>query len=249
MAEEYARRKRYVSAVKDPFGTVIRNIHGLIAAGIGVTVRLNVDENNLGEIYRVADYLRDTFTEAERKKLRVYAHALFGELGDGLDACPANPGTEALEARVLEINDYILRRGLMERDLGTLFTLKSHFCMVTAPECNVLIDAAGQLFACDAMPESMRYGSVRTDIDPEAWKRIAAPCAVSPECEGCVFLPQCTEFSRCPSRIACDSCRRIEEMKLARELRGAYAMHREALRQKRAESGAEARGEAGRVSD
>lgn len=121
------------AGVEKPFETVIRNIHGLIAAGIRVTIRLNADENNLGEIYRVADFLTAEFTEEEWQRLRVYAHSLFGELGDGLAACPVNAGTEALEERVLEINDYLGRLGLIRNDLRDLFTLKSHFCMVTVP--------------------------------------------------------------------------------------------------------------------
>ena len=249
MAEEYALRKRYASSVREPFETVIRNVHRLIAAGVRVTIRLNVDENNLGEIYRVVNFLKDEYTEEERKHLRVYAHSIFGELGDGLNACPVSAGVETLETRVLEINDYIQRLELMSHDLGTLFSLKSHYCMVTAPECNVLIDAAGQLFACDAMPDYMRYGTVGTDIDPEAWTRVTAPCVLSGECAKCVFLPQCTEFNRCPSRIAYDSCCRLEKMKLDRELRYAYRLHREAQDQNRQGSEAAIQEEASHVSD
>ena len=249
MADEYTRRKQYVSSMKDPFNTVIRNIHRLAAAGISVTVRLNVDENNLSDIYRVVDFLKKEFSEAERKQLKVYAHSLFGEMGDGLKACPVDPGTEALEARVLEINDYILRQELMPLDLGTLFSLKSHYCMVTAPECNVLIDASGQLFACDAMPDYMRYGTVKTDIDPEAWKRIASPCDMNDDCQRCVFLPQCTEFNRCPSRIAYDSCFRLEKMKLDMELARAYDLHRKAQRQQQTETESPGKKEAAYVPD
>ena len=225
MAEEYARRKNYSKAVEDPFGTVIRNIHLLIAAGISVSVRLNADENNLGEIYKVIDFLREEFTPEEKKKLMVYAHSLFAQSADGLDACPAGAGSDSLEERVLEINDYIGRQGLCVHDLGPLFSLKSHYCMVTAPECNVLIDAAGKLFACDAMPENMRYGSVQDGIDPAAWERVASPCGVRKECEGCVFLPECTEFDRCPNRMAYDDCFRQEKRKLEREMRFVYAVY------------------------
>ena len=232
MAEEYARRKRYTAALEDPFGTVVRNVHLLIAAGIFVTIRLNADENNLGELFRVVDFLRDGFSAEERKKLRVYAHSLFSQSGDGLDAaCPAGAGADALETRVLELNDYILRRELAVRDLGDLFSLKSHFCMTTAPECNALIDAAGRLFACDAMTEDMRYGDVKSDIDPQAWRRVASPCGVREECRQCVFLPQCTEFDRCPNRIAYDACFRQEKRLLDDELRFAYFVCRDKKRQ------------------
>ena len=229
MADEYAKRKRYSDAMKNPFQTVIRNMHLLIAAGISVTIRLNVDENNTGEIYQAVDYLDEEFSAAEKKKLAVYAHSLFGQSGDGSVDCPLSAGTDALEARVHEINDYIQRRGLIPYDLGPLFTLKTHYCMVTAPECNVLIDAEGWLFACDAMPENMRYGDVQTGIHPDLWNRAAAPCSIREVCGHCVFLPQCTEFSRCPSRMEYDYCYRNEKRRLDRELRYAYDIYREQL--------------------
>ncbi len=226
MAEEYARRKRYSSAVQKPFETVIRSIHLLLAAGIRVQVRLNADEDNLEEIYRVIDYLRTEFTDEERKRMIVYAHSLFSRPGESLDDCPAGSGSDRLEEQVLEINREIRHRGMRPFDLSSLFTFKTHYCMVTAPECNVLIDAEGQLFACDAMPEYMRYGDVRTGIDPEAWKRVTAPCGVREECRRCAFLPQCTEFDRCPNRTAYDDCRRQEKRSLEQDLMDAYAIYR-----------------------
>ena len=235
MAEEYALRKRYTNAIQDPFETVIRNIHLLIAAGISVAVRLNVDENNLGEIYRVVDFLGKEFSAAEKKKMAVYAHSLFGQSGDGAVDCPLVAGSDELEIRVQEINDYILRHELVPFDPGPLFTLKTHYCMVTAPECNVLIDAEGRLFACDAMPKNMRYGDVKSGIDAERWKKVAAPCSIRAECEQCVFLPQCTEFDRCPTRMEHDYCYRHEKRSLDRELRYVYALYREQMR-KEAES-------------
>lgn len=221
MAEEYARRKNYVS-LENPFETVIRNIHTLTGAGIKITIRLNVDENNVEEVYKAIDFLKGEFTEEERKKMRIYAHSLFGQEGEGLDACPAGGAGDALEEKVQEMNDHLARTGLITKDLGELFTLKSHYCMVTAPENNVLIDSNGKLFACDAMPENMRYGDVKTGIDPERWERVAAPCGVREECRECLFLPQCTEFDRCPNRTQYDDCRRQEKRKMESELRFAY---------------------------
>ncbi len=235
MAEEYEKRKRYTAALKDPFAAVIRSMHLLRAEGIGVTVRLNVDEKNLGEIFRVVDFLKNEFSEEEKKRLQVYAHSLFAQQGEGLDACPADAGSDTLEERVLEINDYIHRQGLMPFDLGELFTFKSHYCMVTAPECNVLIDAEGDLYACDAMPENMHYGDVKTGINQEAWDKVAAPCGVREECTGCVFLPHCTEFDRCPNRTEYDACYRQEKRKLERELRIVYQIFQEQKAQKQKE--------------
>ena len=230
MAEEYAKRKNYSRAVRNPFETVIRNIRHLLDADIHVMIRLNVDENNLGEIYQVIDFLKETFSGEEKKKLLVYAHSLFSQSPDGLDACPVGAGSDALETRVLEINDYIQRQGLSVRDLGPLFSLKSHYCMVTAPECNVLIDAEGKLFACDAMPENMRYGDVKNGIDPAAWDKVAEPCVA---CGTCTYI--------CPNRIAFDDCRRQETRKLESELRFVHAVWKEQKAKKEQEEAEKAK--------
>ncbi len=235
MSEEYARRKRYTRGVKHPFDTVIRNIHLLIAAGISLSLRLNVDLDNLGEIFRLVDFLAEEFPGDERKKLTVYAHSLFGKPGEGTEACPVSAANDAVEARVLGINDYIRRQRLRPYDLGPLLNFKTHYCMVTAPECNVLIDSAGQLFACDSMTANMRYGDVKTGIDPEAWNRVAAPCAIREECAKCVFLPQCTEFDRCPTRAAYDDCFRQEKRLMEDNLRAADIFFREMKQQKQRE--------------
>ena len=226
MGEEYAKRKQYVNLEK-PFETVIHNIHLLIDAGIKVSIRLNVDENNLGEIYRTIDYLKEEFSEEERKQMHVYAHSLFSQSGEGIDSCPVEGGGGVLEEHVLNINDYIYRQGLRVRDLSDLFTLKTHFCMVTAPECNVVIDAAGKLFACEAMTEDMHYGDVKAGFEPDAWNRVTALCSVRSECSQCVFLPQCTEFDRCPNRMTYDICYQQEKRKLEQDLRFLYAVYKE----------------------
>ena len=231
MAEEYAKRKRYLS-LKTPFNTVITNMHTLVSAGIKISVRLNVDEQNLEEIYQVIDYLKSEFTEEERKLMRVYAHSLFGPTAEGLNDCPVGTGSDELEAKVQEINNYIIGNGLFSIDISELFVLKSHYCMVTAPECNVLIDAQGQLFACDAMPENMRYGNVKNGISPEAWERVAEPCTIREECKRCEFLPQCTEFDRCPNRTAYDDCYKQAKRKIESDLKIAYSIYVDQKKQK-----------------
>ena len=238
MAEEYARRKRYAAGIEKPFETVIRGMHLLIAEGINVSVRLNADENNLGEIFRTVDYLSGEFDGEEKKKMSVYAHSLYGSAGEAPGDCPAGTGSDALEERVLEINDYIQQRGLSVRDLGGLFDFKTHFCMAAAPECNIVIDAEGGLFLCEAMPESFRIGDVKKGIDPDAFRQATAPCEVRTECGQCVFLPVCTEFDRCPNRMTWDSCFRQEKRNLERDLRFMHNLYQDQKRRAASDSAA-----------
>lgn len=229
LAEEYEKRKRYTQALKNPFVTVITGIHHLIAADISVAVRLNADENNIGECFRCIDFLMEEFSADEQKKLMAYAHSLFSQQGEGLDECPVGAGSDELEEKVLELNEYLLHIGFGRDRMDDLFHLKSHYCMVTAPECNTLIDASGRLFACDAMPDNMHYGDVQNGIDSDAWGRVSAPCKVRDECRRCVFLPQCTEFDRCPNRMSFDACRRQAKRTLKSNLRYFNAVHEDAL--------------------
>ena len=221
LSEEYARRKRYSEGIKNPFETVIRNVHLMITAGIQVTIRLNTDEDNAEEIFRTADYLKEEFNEEERRRMWIYANPLYGQKGEGLYNCPVATTTDALEAKVTEINEYLLRQGITSFELGNLLEFRTHYCMVTTP------DSTGRLYACEGMPESMQYGNVKTGIDPDAWRRVTTPCDIRPECEKCVFLPLCTEFDRCPNRLGWNDCFRREKRKLENQLRIAWEIIRD----------------------
>ena len=129
--EEYERRKQYITAVKDPFQTVIRNMHTLVSSGTDVVmkVRLNLDADNIADLYHCVDYLSETFTVQEKEKMEVYVHELFGQIcGDG--SCgnlapsslssavdPIGPGNASaieepsieLLTQVEHLNDYIRR--------------------------------------------------------------------------------------------------------------------------------------------
>ena len=231
-AEEYARRKRYES-LRNPYGTVIRNIHRLLNEGIRGTVRLNLDEENAEEIFRTASAIKTMFSASELKGMRVYAHALHGGAGVTLDGCPVFGSADALEEKAEAVNEYLLRKGITAFDPGKLFTLKIRHCMAEDPEHSVLIDSAGRLHTCEAMADYTRYGNVKEGIDPDAFVKAAAPCPVREECRGCVFLPQCTEFDRCPNRQAYGDCYRQEKRKLENRMRIA----REIIREGRKEAG------------
>lgn len=217
LAEEYVRRKRYVSAVKDPFETVIGNIHRLIAAGIEVKIRLNLDQNNVGELFRCIDYLGEEFPREERGKLQVYCHSLFGT------DCGLEETDTDLEPWVDQVNDYILRSGLPGGGVLLDLSLKNTYCMADRAEHGALIDAEGRLFACDAMPENLRYGTVKDGVtETERYRRILEERALSPECQDCAYLPECTDFRFCPNWERYPRCREHTERRVFRGLFDLY---------------------------
>lgn len=237
--KEYVRRKQYVSAVKDPFHTVISNIHTLLKENIRVCIRLNADENNIGDLYRCVNFLNLEFDVEEKKKLWVYAHTLFGEPGEIWNACPAGSASDELEEAVNNLNHYMVKTGLTPRDMYFVLRLKSSYCMVTVPENGAVIDADGNLFACEAMPENLRYGDVKNGINPVCWKEIVRPDKIRDHCRTCTFLPQCTEFCRCLNRKTFDDCRKHEERVLKNDLRYTYSFLLEQEKQKTEKSNSE----------
>ena len=225
LASEYAARKRY-KTIPDPFEIVTGNIRHLIAAGIHVAIRLNVDERNVDEIFRTVKFLKEFYTEEERRAMTVYAHSLFGKPGEGTAECASGAGSDELEEAVLHINETLISQGLQKKDLGEMLRLKTRYCMAAVPEYNMLIDAEGRLFTCDAMPQNMFCGDLKNGIDPafrDNRSKVHEPDAY---CEKCVFLPQCTDFSKCPNRLPFDTCRRQEERKLNSDLRLIYDWYR-----------------------
>ncbi len=230
MEEEYIKRKRYISTVKDPFKTVISNIHHLLKEDIRTAIRLNADENNIGELYRCVDFINQEFSLEEKKKMVVYARSLFGHPG-----CPVGFGADELEEAVNDLNHYIVKNGITPKDVFFVLKLKSSFCMVTVPENGTVIDAEGRLFACEGMPDNLRYGDIKNGIDPNLWKRIIKQDRIRKHCETCAFLPQCTEFSRCLNKKEFDFCRRQEERVLKNDLCYTYSFFADREKQKERE--------------
>ena len=75
--QTYNRVKDYVYQGVNAFERVLQNIAMLTAAGIHVSIRLNVDKHNIGEMAELVELLHQHFGTNEH--LTVYSHELFGE--------------------------------------------------------------------------------------------------------------------------------------------------------------------------
>ena len=227
LAEEYVSRKKYLPGVEKPFETVTGNIRNLIAAGIYVTIRLNVDENNVGDAFRTADFIRDFYSEEERRFITVYAHSIFETCGNRKPECQTGEEMDVLEETVQQINEYLIRQGLMKKNLQELSHLKTCFCLAAAQEYNVVIDSKGKLYSCEAMTENTHCGDVYSGMDSVCQERRGELPEMDSQCRTCTFLPQCTDFNGCPNRLPFDLCRRQEKRKLDSDLRLVYYLCRE----------------------
>lgn len=231
LEEEYCRRKRYLPSVSNPFPTVIANVHRLLAKDITVKLRLNLDADNIGELFRCVDYIAEEFSEeAERKKLLVYSHALFGCAGCGID--------HDVEPYVDQLNDYIGRKGLGGgAKTPELFQLKTTYCMADRAEHTAVIDAEGRLYTCEAMPENLLYGDVKNGItDMKKYERITTNGVIPVECRTCAYLPECTDFLLCPNREELPKCRKHMIFRTDRAIHGMCFAYQEHLRKQSEEN-------------
>ena len=197
LEKEYVRRKRYVSSVIDPFGTVIRNIHILLRKEIRVIIRLNLDYKNVGQLFLLIDYLNKEFSAdtGERKFLYVYSEPIKYDLIDS---------TDEVQQLSRDLHYYIEKAGFLTSYGVNLQRLRLNYCMADAPRQNIVICSDGSLNVCDHLPDSMAYGDVFNGITkPDVWEGLNSLVSVPGECRNCNWLPECTPFmkAKCPNRV------------------------------------------------
>ena len=187
--ERYGQIKRYVNC-PDAYRRVLRAVGLLAERGVRVSVRLNLDGTNRGE---VADILRDLAAQvAVRDTLWVYASPIY-QRRMSEDCLPA--WEEALEV-TKQITDAGFRT-LQQLGLGTKFRINR--CMAANPTNNILITPEGRLSFCQHRLEGLLYGSVSEGItDQAALKAFSVPPPTAAKCRDCPFLPDCTAFQACP---------------------------------------------------
>ncbi len=197
---DYAARKRY-PAGKGHYRRVLSAVRMLAERGVKVSVRSNVDEENIGG---VGAFLSD-LAEAVPDKSNVDVYL------SGLNAVRESGGSPALWRKIAESRPLIRSFGFRARDSRfTLYDFRNRHCM--ADMGSVVIGPDGSLYACEHCSEEMRYGNL-TDgsADPEKEERIRGTDSVREKCRKCPFLPECTPFASCPVQDA--GCREIRMLR------------------------------------
>lgn len=225
--DEYIRRKQYLPSVKNPYKTVISHIHSLLEAGIEVKIRLNLDKNNVGELFLCVDELTKEFPPGtEREGLSVYCHSLIGCAGCGSDG--------DLEQYVRQIEDYIDRSGLGGiKDISPFLKLRTAYCMADRAEVTAVISSDGCLYTCEGMPKNLHYGDVRNGIIDQAYyESITKPRTLLETCMRCRYLPECTDFTFCPNREEYPRCWNHMKKNNNESIRNLYKIYLERKREK-----------------
>ena len=191
-AQTYNRVKAYVYQGVNAFERVLENIGQLIAVGIRVLIRLNVDKHNIGEMAELAELLHQHFGTNEH--LSVYSHELFGE------RTPKDNAT--LFAQRMQLEQQIAKHGILRiKELPKDIHLNQ--CMADN-DGSVVIAPDGHLGKCEHFIDREFFGHIDSEErDMTIIRKFKERRAEIETCATCPFYPQCYRLVMCENDFGC----------------------------------------------
>lgn len=217
----YNRIKAYTDVCENPYRRVMDNIRLALAAGIEVTIRLNMDAGNAEDLTLLADSLEDEFPD--RTGLKAYV-ALLQEFRGAIHRHESEWQTleryESIRSRLEKAK--LLRR--KDQPGG----IRINGCMADDDGSEVILPD-GRTGRCEHFSEAMVTGSIREKSrDAEVTRRWKERLRV-PECEECPLYPQCGKLKMCEwNRDGCsETSRSIRIQEIREQMAAAYQEYRE----------------------
>lgn len=216
MQDSYNRIKNYVTKDENPFARVISNIKLLLDADIAVSIRLNVSEENLSEMYELVDYLHSLYGQFD--KLGIYCRLLFENAGH--EKFEYGEKLPELSKKFLNLCKYVEDKGLKFDKNGLSRDVKTYFCLADDPH-GQLISPEGKIGNCERYVDGEFPGDIYSDPPTPIWNTY---CDLEEKCKTCVFYPTCLRIKECPNCV--HGCYPYEQaqnlMALKNQMRQAY---------------------------
>lgn len=196
LKEEHNRRKNYPS-IPDAYTVTLENVDKLIAIGVETSIRLTFDENNLNDIFKVAEMLIKRYKD--NKLVKVYSRCIF----EKLTTIAANNNLAQVK-KLVEFKEFIdsllFKNGLYDETKWQPIGYQPSFCAANNPNV-VVIDPMGRLTSCETItPNTQFWGDITNGVtDDNEKNRWIEITPIKEKCKTCHFLPSCTTFSLCPN--------------------------------------------------
>ena len=186
----YKRVKAFIYQDENPYCRVMSNMEGLLDAGIGVTVNLNMDARNAADLLKLADELGQRFGGKKGFDARCY---LLHEYQTKIFSFDSDAAALEMRRAVNErLETYGIRQKSRLRD-----GLRFYACMADGLHSATILPD-GRIGRCEHYGDSEEVGSIYR----EAWdeEKLAAWRETYPgeeACESCLLYPQCLRLKKC----------------------------------------------------
>ncbi len=180
IAETYEKRKAYVNQRAGIFNRILKKIAIVAESGATVHIRLNIDRNNMEEIFKLIEILEENFGNVPEIS---WYPAFLTEVGSDL--------TETEKIEFIKKLFSKLKNPTKMNAARRLHSLpKSVACMRNDPK-SITVDVYGNVYTCEHLV-GRKEESIGTlnDFDTQTNKN-RIEVALRAECENCVFLPKC----------------------------------------------------------
>ena len=213
--EEYCRRKRYVSFKGSPYRAALDGIHALSNHKIRVSIRLNIDEDNIEEMMALTEELEKEF--CDDSFVSAYCQCIYATQDNkdkNNDAFFEK--IEILNNRLIEFNRNIKNNAtnIVENNEDEHeevnntsnkkhYDLKSrtkrYYCMVDNPLAGGVILPNGDLCLCEHVNEVPVVGNIFEEKPIIRELFVERGREKKEKCKSCAMLPYCSDFSGCPT--------------------------------------------------
>lgn len=192
--EIYNRIKAYIYKGENAFKRVIRNIGLLLDNGIGVRLRMNMDDHNEEDLFKLTEFLAERF--AGYDDFLMYVCLLFEDSCARIAARDDQDRHDLIQKQ-LRLRDKIAESGHADR---SVFYPKSRIihCMCDNDNATMILPE-GELGKCQHFTEEHFYGSIYSEeIDYEELDRLKDVMILDENnCHGCDYLPMCISLKAC----------------------------------------------------
>lgn len=221
---EYNRIKAYTDACENPYQRVMSNIEKIIQTGIDVTIRMNMDARNAGNLLELSEEIAERFQG--KLGLKVYVAPLH-EFSSKIH--PFEKKADQIAA-YHTIQDKLRKAGIIrKRELDR--KIRINCCMADDDNSEIILPD-GRTGRCEHYCEEMITGNIHEEKRDEqvirAWKKRLKV----PECRECVLYPICVKLEKCEwNKNGCnDADREVMTDELREQVLNAYYDYQAACR-------------------
>lgn len=187
--EEYEKRKNYINNKKDAYEIVLNNIEEILKTKIEVSIRMNIDSQNVNNIYELFEYLLNRFSDYPN--VSIYPAFLEG----CENSIILNEEKYVIIQQLFKIAKALGKKAFNCFGANTVKKMTSRPLFIGCELDNpgsVIISADGHIFSCD---HDIGKKEKSNGIIYEKYNQNCKKCVYSEKmpqkCVECVFLPRC----------------------------------------------------------